>query len=107
MRVRRIVSHFMLALALGGTAFAHGTGKHLMGTAESVSGERLVVKDRAGGTHDVVLGPKTRYRDSAGGAAKAAELKPGDRIVVHLAGQRADAPAVEVRFSHPAAAASK
>ena len=101
---RRIASHLVLALALGGTALAHGTGKHVMGTAESVSSERLVVKDGSGGTHDVVLGPKTRYRDGAGGVAKAADLKPGDRIVVHLTGQGADAPAVEVRFSHPTGA---
>ena len=87
-----------IAIALAGTAFAHGKSPHLLGIAESVSGEHLVVKDPKGASHEVLIGPKTRYRTDDGGAAKAADLKPGDRVVVHFGDKGSEAPAVEVRF---------
>ena len=98
MSYRNPLASLALGIALSGTAFAHGTGGHLMGTAESVAGEHLVVKDSKGGSHEVLLGPKTRYRTEKGAAAKAADLKPGDRVVVHFGGKGAEAPAAEIRF---------
>jgi hypothetical protein len=97
--VRAAVSAAIAAFTLCGAAHAHGAG-HLMGTAESVSADRLVVKDQAGATHEVRVGPATRYRDGAGSAAKASDVQSGDRVVVHLGGHDADAPAKEVQFQH-------
>jgi hypothetical protein len=98
MSYRNPVPSLALVIALAGTALAHGTSPHLMGTAESVSTERLVVKDPKGASHEVVVGPRTRYRTESGGAAKAGDLKPGDRVVVHFGGHGTEAPAAEVRF---------
>jgi hypothetical protein len=92
----------LVIAATAGAAYAHGAGKHLMGTAESVSAEHLVVKDHSGTTHDVPLGPDTRYRNGAGSAAKISDVKVGDRVVVHLAAHDHDSPAAEIRFEHPA-----
>ncbi len=98
MSYRKSFPSLALAIALSSTALAHGTSPHLMGTAESVAGEHLVVKDSKGGSHDVLLGPKTRYRSEKGDAAKASDLKAGDRVVVHFGDKGAQAPAAEIRF---------
>ena len=98
MSYRNPLPSLALVIALSGTAFAHGASPHLMGTAESVSTEHLVVKDASGGSHDVLVGPKTRYRTEKGGAAMVGDLKPGDRVIVHFGGHGTAAPAVEVRF---------
>ena len=100
--LRNLPSALAIGLAFTGTALAHGTSPHLMGTAESVSAERLVVKDTSGASHDVVVGPKTRYRTDKGRAAKADDLKPGDRVVVHFGGNGEAGPAAEIRFNHSA-----
>jgi hypothetical protein len=97
--VRTAALAAIVAATVAGAAHAHGAG-HLMGTAESVSTDRLVVKDQAGATHDVHLGPETRYRNGAGGVAKASDVQSGDRVVVHLGGHDAGAPAKEVQFEH-------
>ena len=97
--IRGLVSATFLAAAAVGTASAHGAG-HLMGTADSVSADQLVVKDQKGATHDVRLGPTTRFRDGTGGVAKASDVQSGDRVVVHLGGRDADTPAKEVQFQH-------
>jgi hypothetical protein len=93
------VSAAIAALTVCGGAHAHGAG-HLMGTAESVSADRLLLKDQTGAIHEVRLGPDTRYRDGAGSAAKASDVQTGDRVVVHLGGHEADAPAKQVQFQH-------
>lgn len=97
--VRAVVSAAIVAVSVSGAAHAHGAG-HLMGTAESVSADRLVVKDKAGATHEVSLGPDTRYRNGAGATAKASDVRSGDRVVVHLGGHDPSAPAKEVQFQH-------
>jgi hypothetical protein len=91
----------VLALATPNATLAHGSGKDLMGTVESAAADQIVVKDRTGQTHHVRLDEKTRYRDTGGGAAEPSEIRPGDRVVVHL-GVDADAStALEVQFGHP------
>jgi len=91
----------VLALATPNAALAHGGSQHLMGTVESLAADQIVVKDRAGQMHHVRLDEKTRYRDTGGGAAEFSEIRPGDRVVVHL-GVAADAStALEVRFGRP------
>ena len=104
MSIRRKIVHTAVAAAIAAlsvceAAHAHGAG-HLMGTAESVSADQLVLKDKAGETHEVRLGPETRYRNGAGAAAKASDVQSGDRVVVHLGGHDAAAPAKEVQFQH-------
>ena len=97
--VRAAVAAAIAALTVCEAAHAHGAG-HLMGIAESVSADQLVVKDKAGATHEVRLGPETRYRNAAGAAAKASDVQSGDRVVVHLGGHDAGTPAKEVQFQH-------
>jgi len=88
-------------VATAQAVLAHGGGRHLMGTVESVVAGRIVVQDRDGGTHDVRLDQDTRYRDTAGEAAEFSEIRPGDRVVIHLGADAKASTALEVRFGHP------
>jgi hypothetical protein len=65
-------------LSASATAFAHGGMEHLMGTVKSVSASSITVatKDK---DVEVLLDEATKYE----GAASAADLKPGERVVVH------------------------
>lgn len=62
-------------------ATAHGTGAHAKGTVKSVSPQQLVVRTEHGENTFHVDGST---RVSAGGTPAAlADLRPGDRVVVH------------------------
>jgi hypothetical protein len=100
--MNRTATGFALVIAIAATttAFAHGVGKHLKGSLASVASDHLVVTDTSGKSHDVKLDPKTRYRESSGGAAQASDLRAGDRVVVHFGEKGEASTAVEVRFHH-------
>ena len=102
MKVRGVFFSLILIGAAVSPVFGHGSNQHLMGTTRELSENRLVVEDKSGKNHDVELGPKTKYRDAHGRAADASTLRTGDRVVVHFGKDGAKAPAIEVRFNHPA-----
>jgi len=71
---------------------AHGHG-HVKGTVKTVTASSIDVSKEDGNSRQVVLTEKTRYlRGDA--KATAADIKPGQRVVIHLA---ADGTALEVR----------
>jgi hypothetical protein len=98
---------FIIALALLalighlGTVFAHGTGKHIMGTATAVEADRLGVKTKDGKDAEILLTPKTQFRRS-GPASSSAGLQVGDRVVVEVTENGKELTATEVRFATPA-----
>lgn len=102
-RVSLIIA-FITAVLLGhvGVLFAHGTGKHVMGTATAVEADRLGVKTKEGKDVTVVLTPKTEFRRS-GPAGALPSVQVGDRVVVEVTESGKDLTAVEVRFSTPQA----
>ena len=84
-------------LSASATAFAHGGMEHLMGTVKSVSASSITVATKEKDV-EVQLDEATKYE----GAASAAELKPGERVVVHAkkAGAGLHAEIVKSRAAH-------
>ena len=94
--MRKVTALFSLAFILlaAGLALAHGHG-HVMGTVAAVTAERIEVKTREGKTVTVPLDKETQYFK---GKEKAtwADVKVGERVVVHLGAKGA---AEEVRLA--------
>jgi len=87
-------------LAMPLALLAHGHG-HVQGTVNSVDANQIDVKTSDGKSRKVALTGKTKYvRGDA--AAGIGDVKPGERVVVHLA---EDGSALEVHLA-PAGAAS-
>ena len=78
--------------------FAHGGGRHVMGTVAALDAQHVVVKIKDGKTMSVLLNDKTTYRKGAA-AATSADLKVGDRVVVHTTGKGDPLTAGEIHFS--------
>ncbi len=88
----------LLALLYSASAFAHGGKTHIMGTLTTTEAERLVVKDRDGKDLSIRLTKDTKFQKGDAPAA-AADLKPGDRVVIDGIGPEGNFTATEVRFS--------
>ena len=79
----RLAALAAVALVLGSpTALAHEGGADFRGVVSSIEGAQLAVRGADGNEHRAALTPATRIFVS-GKAAKAADLKPGLRVVVH------------------------
>lgn len=76
-------------------AFAHGGHKHVQGTIESVTANAIDVKGSDGHDTTVALTTSTKFFHGADTThpAALADLKPGERVVVHLG---ADGKALEI-----------
>jgi hypothetical protein len=77
------------AMVVSGQALAHegedhGGGKddHLMGTVESIAGNKLAVKGTDGKTVNVHVDDSTQY-EKAGAAGKPADVKVGAKVAIH------------------------
>ena len=101
MKQTRLIIAFIsvLSLALPGSLFAHGTGKHVMGTASSVGTDRLEVKTKEGKDVTVRLTPDTQFRRSGPGTS--AKPQVGDRVAAEVLEEGNALTAVEVRFATP------
>ena len=76
-------------------AFAHGGHKHVQGTIASVNASAIDVKDSDGHDTTVALTSSTKFFHGASTShpAALADLKAGERVVVHLG---ADGKALEI-----------
>jgi hypothetical protein len=90
----------VFAAPLTRSAFAHGTGKHVMGTATVVEADHLGMKTKEGKEITVLLTPKTQFKRS-GPPGPSTNLQVGDRVVVEVTEKGKDLTAIEVRFSTP------
>ena len=101
MRSKTNIIAFILALVLGqsGMLLAHGTGKHVMGTASEVQADRMEVKTKEGKDVTVRLTPDTQFRRS--GAGSSAKPQIGDRVAAEVLEDQDTLTAVEVRFTTP------
>jgi hypothetical protein len=80
---------------------AHGHG-HVQGTVSSIDAAKIDVKTADGKSRQVALTGKTKYVRGET-AAKIGDVKPGERVVVHLG---EDGSALEVHLGPAGAAAS-
>ena len=80
--------------------FAHGNETHVMGTVAALDAQHVVVKTKDGKTTSILLHKETKYHKGKA-AATGADLKVGDRVVVHATGKGDTLTASEIHFSSP------
>ena len=83
--MHNLITRLLVCVALiaptAATVLAHGGHDHkVMGTVTSTSASQVVVKDKDGKTVTIQVTPETRIKATP--ALKAAQIKPGTRVVV-------------------------
>ena len=79
------------------TLYAHEGKVHIMGTITASDASHIVVKDRDGKTHSLLLTKDTKYwRGKTAVTAK--DLKVGERIVIDVIGEAGNVIASEIRL---------
>jgi hypothetical protein len=87
-----------LCLTLSSTAFAHGTGLHVLGTVVAIDAKHLEVKTQKGTTVDVQINKQTRFKEKD--RPKSTNLpEVGDRVVIEAIKDDKTLTATEVHFS--------
>ena len=85
-------------LTLTSTAFAHGTGQHVLGTVVAIDATHVEVKTQKGATVDVQINKQTRFKEKD--HPKSTNLPTvGDRVVVEAIKDEKTLTATEVHFS--------
>ena len=85
-------------LALTSTAFAHGTGQHVLGTVVAIDAKHLEIKTQKGTTVDVQINKQTRFKEKD--HPKSTSLpEVGDRVVIEAIKEDKTLTATEVHFS--------
>ena len=88
----------VVVASLSFPAFAHEGGAHVKGTITSVSADHLTVKGTGGHETTVKLTEKTEFV-RGGAPATIADVKEGERVVVHARKQSGGLEAVEVHLA--------
>jgi len=85
-------------LTLTSTAFAHGTGQHVLGTVVAIDATHVEVKTQKGATVDVQINKQTRFKEKD--RPKSTNLpEVGDRVVIEAIKDEKTLTATEVHFS--------
>jgi hypothetical protein len=85
LRITKLGIHATLLAALclaPAGLLAHGSGKHVRGYVEKLSSESITVKTTAGKIVEAAVGTKTTYT-RGDHAIQKADIRAGDRIVIH------------------------
>jgi len=87
-----------LCMTLTSTAFAHGTGQHVLGTVVAIDTKHLEVKTQKGTTVEVQINKQTRFKEKD--HPKSTNLPTvGDRVVIEAIKDDKTLTATEVHFS--------
>jgi hypothetical protein len=81
MKARALILIACISL-IAAAAFAHGDEEHVIGTVASVTTDSITVKTTANALITVAVVPQTTFSKNKA-AAKLADLKVGDRVVIH------------------------
>mgnify|MGYP006334067997 FL=1 len=80
------------------TAFAHGTGQHVLGTVTAIDATHVEVKTPKGKTVDVQVNKQTRFKEK--GNLKGTNLPVvGDRVVIEAIKDEKVLRATEIHFA--------
>ena len=83
---------------MAATAFAHGTGQHVLGTVTAIDATHVEVKTPKGKTVEVQLNKQTRFKEK--GNLKGTNLPAvGDRVVIEATKENKVLRAIEINFS--------
>ena len=80
------------------SVLAHEDKPHVMGTVTTLDAQHVVVQAKDGKTTSILLNKETKYRKGQT-VATGADLKVGDRVVVHTAGKGDTLTASEIHFT--------
>lgn len=87
-----------LCMTMASTAFAHGTGQHVLGTVVAIDAKHLEVKTQKGATVEVQITKQTRFKEKD--RPKSTNLpEVGDRVVIEAIKEDKGLTATEVHFS--------
>jgi hypothetical protein len=90
-----VVAALLLTLS---SAFAHGTGLHVLGTVVAIDAKHVEVKTQKGTTIDVQINRQTRFKEKD--RPKSTNLpEVGDRVVIEAVKDDKTLTATEVHFS--------
>ena len=92
-----VIALFVVAVA---AAHAHGGKPHLLGTVVQLHENHLMVNDKDGKEHTVLLTDATKL-EKAGKPATRADLAPGVRVSVHFADEGKTAQLVKISPAAP------
>ena len=90
----------VLVLAIGIPVFAHGNMDHIIGTVTRINGN-IVIVEKDGVSTQVALIASTAW-ETDGKPGTLADLRVGDRVVIHATKVNNVETAHEVRLAHPA-----
>lgn len=80
--MKKVLAVTLLISLFSFLAFAHGNEEHVIGTVASVSATSITVHTQKSGDKEVAINDKTTFEGQSG-PAKLADLKVGDRVVIH------------------------
>ena len=88
----------VLCVTVSSTAFAHGTGQHVLGTVVAIDAKHVEVKTQKGTTVEVLINKQTRFKEKD--HPKSTNLPTvGDRVVIEAIKDEKTLTATEVHFS--------
>jgi ribosomal protein S1 len=93
-------------LIAGASLVAHGDNDHVRGTVSAVSAQSITLQITAKTTTVLTVTPKTTFTKS-GKAARLADLKVGDRVVVDVPKGTKEAEEIQIGVSATTAKPSK
>jgi len=96
--MKRILASIPALLLFASMAWPHGNMDHILGTVTKIDGNLLTV-EKDGTTTQVQLKDSTTY-ETGGHAGKAADIRIGDRVVIHAVKVQGKEEAHEVRYTH-------
>ncbi|MCX5723049.1 MAG: DUF5666 domain-containing protein [Nitrospirae bacterium] len=85
------------------TAFAHGTGQHVLGTITAIDATHLEIKTPKGQTVNVLVTKQTRFREK-GNPNSTHVPSVGDRVVIEASTANQVLTATDVHYSSGARA---
>lgn len=95
--MKRILLLAGVVVFVAGAVFAHGKEQHVKGTVTAIKDGSITVQTKAKDPVTVATSPATKYEKS-GAAAGLADLRVGDRVVIHAEKMRAMLMANDVHF---------
>lgn len=96
-----MIRHFIVACAfilLSSTAWAHGSGQHVLGTVTAIDESHIEVKTPKGAMVSVKLTKQTHFKEK-GNPSSTAPPAIGDRVVIEATKEKKTLTATDVHYS--------
>ncbi len=102
--MKRFAILIALVIAISAVAFAHEGNDHVRGVVTAITAQAVTVQTADKATKTLTLNSKTTF-EMSGKAAKLADLKVGDRVIIDVPTKTTEARLI--KFGAPAPAVAK